>query len=1164
MTSAPDKDNILADLKALGIQDADTLLHLFGTEITGVQNDNSLLLEKLVQLLARQPPSSTIGKTLTATFVNTLWSALPHPPLASLGTQYKYREADGSNNNIRAPDLGRAGSPYARTVKASFMQSKDLPDPGELFDTLMSRGEGDEDYVEHPTGISSVLFYLATIIIHDLFLTDHYDQTRSKTSSYLDLAPLYGCDQDEQNAVRTFADGKLKPDCFSSKRILSFPPGAGVMLIMFNRFHNYVVGMLAQINDNNRFSPPPPNADKAAILKYDNDLFQTGRLITCGLYVNIVLKDYVRTILNLNRTSSTWDLDPRVEETKNLLNTPAAAAVGNQVSAEFNLIYRWHSAVSRKDEEWTKEEYAKLFPGKNPADVTIPELLRGLQTLENNLPNDPQLREFAGLKRTEQGSFSDDELVRIFSDAVEDRASAFGANRIPPILRSIEILSIQQSRYWNMATLNEFRKFVGLTPHTTFSDINPSPYVSEKLAQFYPTPDHVELYPGIVVEKTKPPVAPGSGLCVGYSISYAILSDAVALVRGDRFYTEDYTPGALTAWGYNLIQPNLSIDAGCVMHKLVLRAFPSHFAPNSIYAHYPFVTPSVNHEIQTSLDRKEMYSFERPKLQPELLVINDWQKCKEILSDSGKWKVGWGEAIEFLSSTGEKNDKAKDSSYCLAGDGKVNDLSRGLVTSCFYPSTTPTTTSLSVSSQFPSFNGTPNKYSTSITNFYKTNFVDLLTTHRIQVSAPSKGVSNGKGGKLTYRIDIVKQITQRIFTRFAAAVFDIPLITSSSSSYSKNRDGKDGGNENGKRNEIGSNKRYTEEELYKVLELCFVCIFENLDVTTAFEVNIGAQNVAGVLGKVLEERAREVSGLWGMIEGVEEKVKHLVKDAVRVLLRRVNRSAKEDEDRVQNGTNNDKKRQEEEEKYGNNERKEILNGYGKEMISRFLHGGEKLGWDLGKVVWEQLLPTAASMTANQSQVLSQVLEFYLSSPVGKEYLPRLYELAHMKGKESDEELMRFFLEGARLNSTVGTVRYYKPSDAAAAIQSSTSVPSSISTPSPSPIQPTLLNLPLAHHSPSIFPSPENVDLTRPLDTYLMFGWGRHACIGREIALMGMVEVFRGVVGLKGVRLDSRNGVKGIKKVRLDMPGGLEAVGYLDNAWGSVNVFPQGLSVLWDE
>jgi hypothetical protein len=44
-------------------------------------------------------------------------------------------------------------------------------------------------------------------------------------------------------------------------------------------------------------------------------------------------------------------------------------------------------------------------------------------------------------------------------------------------------------------------------------------------------------------------MAPGSGLCVNYTTSRAILSDAVCLVRGDRFYTADYTPKNLTNWG---------------------------------------------------------------------------------------------------------------------------------------------------------------------------------------------------------------------------------------------------------------------------------------------------------------------------------------------------------------------------------------------------------------------------------------------------------------------------------------------------------------------------------------------------------------------------------------------------------------------------------------
>lgn len=66
----------------------------------------------------------------------------------------------------------------------------------------------------------------------------------------------------------------------------------------------------------------------------------------------------------------------------------------------------------------------------------------------------------------------------------------------------------------------------------------------------YGHPDNIELYPGILVEDAKEPMAPGSGLCPNYTISFAILSDAVALVRGDRFYSADYGPSTLTNFGY--------------------------------------------------------------------------------------------------------------------------------------------------------------------------------------------------------------------------------------------------------------------------------------------------------------------------------------------------------------------------------------------------------------------------------------------------------------------------------------------------------------------------------------------------------------------------------------------------------------------------------------
>lgn len=74
----------------------------------------------------------------------------------------------------------------------------------------------------------------------DLFRTNRDDPNISDASSYLDLSPLYGNNIADQKEIRTFKDGKIKPDAFSEKRLLAFPPGVSVLLIMFGRFHNYV------------------------------------------------------------------------------------------------------------------------------------------------------------------------------------------------------------------------------------------------------------------------------------------------------------------------------------------------------------------------------------------------------------------------------------------------------------------------------------------------------------------------------------------------------------------------------------------------------------------------------------------------------------------------------------------------------------------------------------------------------------------------------------------------------------------------------------------------------------------------------------------------------------------------------------------------------------
>ncbi|KAK5029575.1 hypothetical protein LTR16_012145, partial [Cryomyces antarcticus] len=130
--------------------------------------------------------------------------------------------------------------------------------------------------------------------------------------------------------------------------------------------------------------------------------------------------------------------------------------------------------------------------------------------------------------------------------------------------------------------------------------------------RLYDHPDNVELYPGLVVEEAKKPSVPGAGLTPGFTISRAVLSDATALVRGDRFYTIDFHPKKLTNFGYKEVDFDLAIDNGCVFYKLFLRAFPNHFQQNSVYAHYPLTVPDEMERVLRTLKKVDEYNFDLP------------------------------------------------------------------------------------------------------------------------------------------------------------------------------------------------------------------------------------------------------------------------------------------------------------------------------------------------------------------------------------------------------------------------------------------------------------------------------------------------------------------------------------------------------------------------
>lgn len=113
--------------------------------------------------------------------------------------------------------------------------------------------------------------------------TNAKDVNINDTTSYLDLSPLYGNNQEQQDEIRTFKGGEIKPDTFAEKRFFVLPPGVNVLLVMYSRFHNFAARTLAAINEGGRFTPPQDLSPEQKQAWRDERLFQTARLLVVQL-----------------------------------------------------------------------------------------------------------------------------------------------------------------------------------------------------------------------------------------------------------------------------------------------------------------------------------------------------------------------------------------------------------------------------------------------------------------------------------------------------------------------------------------------------------------------------------------------------------------------------------------------------------------------------------------------------------------------------------------------------------------------------------------------------------------------------------------------------------------------------------------------------------------
>jgi len=389
------------------------------------------------------------------------------------------------------------------------------------------------------------------------------------------------------------------------------------------------------------------------------------------------------------------------------------------------------------------------------------------------------------------------------------------------------MLGIEQARSWKCATLNEFRLFFDLIKHEKFEDITPhDSHLALKLRQFYDHPDDVELYPGLPMEGPKKPMVPGSGLCPPQTIGKAILSDAVALVRGDRFYTTDYSPALLTNWGYASVASNIDVAQGGLMYRLLMRAFPGWFEYNSVYALFPFTTPHTSKEILESRGVFSQYSLAPPKKPTAPIVFSTAKNAKLILGDEQTFNVTWGAAISRLS--GGVN-------YMLSADKPANNEQHKQVYKALYTDV--------------------KDWKEEVWDFYVRFTEKLLNerSYRIDDFFQVDAVREYSPRPLSLVLHCFGpncSIINMVHVNFTAIMWHLPLKT-----------------------EQKPLNPFTEKQLYDIFALLFGYVFLDRDETASFTIRTLAKQACDAVAELVKINVNEVSiGAWikKLVDGIQK------------------------------------------------------------------------------------------------------------------------------------------------------------------------------------------------------------------------------------------------------------------------------------------------------
>lgn len=471
--------------------------------------------------------SGWADKALTKIVIDSICSSTrtrPHP-LSTVSDYTSWKSLTDKNYQAR----------HLPPVKA-FLQS---PAPEEVA-KLFARPDGKQTLSKK----STCLFPAFAQYLTDGFIrTNQAHRDRTTTNHEIDLCPLYGLNDKQTKILRENVDtrgrrGRLKSQLIKGEEYpphlytpdgskiekefedldkpLLGPPKAPVpaperlaslfavggdrtngtpftsmMNTLLLREHNRVAGELERLN---------PDWD-------DERVFQTSRNIMIPMFIKIVIEQYINHITPLPfnlvaEPSIAWEAN---------WNRP------NWITAEFSLLYRWHSLM--------------------PDVITWSDRNIPLETF--GLDNRPL---------TEVG------LAASFTAAAAQPAGALGVMNTNRSLAQVEVFAIQQARSNRLPSYNAYRKQFGMTKVTSFDQISSDQRIVSKLADIYNNVDEVEFYPGIFAED-RDAKSPLPGLLLRMVAVDAFTQALTNPLLSKHVYNEE----TFTKWGLEQIKTTSSL-----------------------------------------------------------------------------------------------------------------------------------------------------------------------------------------------------------------------------------------------------------------------------------------------------------------------------------------------------------------------------------------------------------------------------------------------------------------------------------------------------------------------------------------------------------------------------------------------------------------------------